>query len=69
MLVEVATFADLMTAQFARGALQAAGIEAILFDAGVSGTYAGALALAPARLMVDEDDEPAARAILASVDE
>lgn len=63
-LIEIATFNDPMTAQFARGALEAAGIDAVLFDAGVSGTYAGALALAPARLMVDEADERNARAIL-----
>jgi len=64
MLVEVATFADPMTAQFALGALTSAGIEATLFDSGVAGTYGGALALARARLMVGERDEHSARAIL-----
>ena len=64
MLVEVAEFMNPIEAEMARGALAAAGIEARLFDAGVSGTYGGALALAPTRLLVGKGDEAVARAIL-----
>ena len=64
MLVELADFMNPIEAEMARGALAAAGIEARLFDAGVSSTYGGALALAPTRLLVPEADEAAARAIL-----
>lgn len=63
-LVEIATFSNPIEAELARGALEAAGIEAVLFDRGVSAAYAGALNLAPARLMVPREVERAARALL-----
>ncbi len=66
MLIEIAEFTSPMEAEVARGALEAAGIVVELFDAGVSSTYGGALGLARARLMVEEADEGAARALLAS---
>lgn len=65
-LIEIATFGNPIEAELARGALEAAGIEAVLFDRGVSSTYAGALNLASARLMVPHDCEQAARALLDS---
>lgn len=65
-MVEVATFHNPLEAELARGALRAQGIAAELFDAAVSGTYGGALGLAPARLMVEEREEAAARAFLES---
>ena len=65
-MIEIATFTNPLEAEMARGALVAAGIDATLFDAAVSGTYGGALALAPARLMVEPHDETAARAFLAA---
>ena len=65
-LIEIAQFYSPMEAEMARGALVAAGIGAVLFDAGVSGTYGGALGLARVRLMVEEADEAAARAFLAA---
>lgn len=65
-LVEIAVFRAPFEAELARGALVAAGIGAVLFDAGVSGTYGGALGLAPVRLMVESGDERDARAFLAA---
>ena len=64
-LVEAATFADLMTAEMARGRLASEGIEAVLFDQGLSGLGLGTMA--PVRLMVDEDDLGAAQGILRSL--
>ena len=61
-LVEVALFDDRMAAELARGALAADGISAILFDAGIAGLGLGLMT--PARLMVDESDEDAARRLL-----
>ncbi len=65
-MIAVAQFHSPTEAELARGALVAAGIAAVLFDAAVSGTYGGALGLAPVRLMVEADDEAAARAFLAA---
>jgi len=65
-MIEIATFQNPLEAEMARGALRAQGIGAVLFDAAVSSTYGGALGLAPARLMVEEREEAAARAFLAS---
>lgn len=63
-MIEIAQFHSPIEAELARGALVAAGIGAVLFDAAVSGTYGGALGLAPARLMVEERDEVSARRLL-----
>ena len=62
-LVELETFHDGMAAEMARGRLAAEGIESILFDAGLSSLGIGTLA--PVRLMVREEDEAAARKVLA----
>ncbi len=62
-LVEIASYSDPIQAQIARGHLASAGIEAVLFDAGLSSLGLGAMT--PARLMVDEEDREEARRILA----
>lgn len=61
-LIELATFHDPMSAGMARARLAAEGIESILFDQGVAGLGLGLLA--PVRLMVDESDRVAAKAVL-----
>ena len=61
-LFELATFHDPMSAGMARARLAAEGIESILFDQGVAGLGLGLLA--PVRLMVDESDRVAAKAVL-----
>ena len=62
-LVELEVFTDGMTAQMARGRLAAEGIEAVLFDSGLSSLGIGMLT--PVRLMVEEGGEDAARRVLA----
>ncbi|MDT7934329.1 MAG: DUF2007 domain-containing protein [Sphingomonadaceae bacterium] len=66
-LVEVARFQNPIEAELARSALEAAGLDAVLFDGGVSSAYAGALALTPSRLMTPREQEQAARALLGSM--
>lgn len=61
-LVEVETLYDRMTAEIARGRLEAAGIGAVLFDAGIVSLIGGGLS--GVRVMVDDDDAAAARALL-----
>ncbi len=62
-LVELAVFHSPVDAAMVRGRLAAAGIETILFDGGLSSLGLGLMA--PARLMVDEEDVEEAEAILA----
>ncbi len=61
-LIELATFHDRIEAEIVRGRLVSEGIEAILFDAGLSSLGLGGLA--PARLMVEEEDRAAAERAL-----
>ena len=62
-LVEAARFYTRIEADIARGALEAAGIEGVLFDAEMN--WGGAdLGVVPVRLMVDDEDLEAARALL-----
>ena len=61
-LVELAAFHDAVSADLARGHLEAAGIRAFVFDAGLSSLGLGAMI--PARLMVEEDDRAAAERLL-----
>lgn len=62
-LVEAARFYTRMEAEIARGALEAADIPAILFDAEMN--WGGAdLGVVPVRLMVHEDDLMRARRLL-----
>jgi len=53
-LVEAASFPDQIAAGIACGHLQARGLHAVIFDAGLSSLGLGSVM--PARLMVDEDD-------------
>ena len=64
-LVEVHVYHNLPEAHVARGSLEAAGIPALLFDIGISGLIAGGMGI---RLMVDDEDEHDARALLAAAD-
>lgn len=63
-LVELATFSDRIEAEIVRGRLASEGVEAVLFDGGLSSLGLGGLA--PARLMVDEDDRDRALALLSA---
>lgn len=60
----IATLYSPVEAQIARAALDAAGIEALLFDAGIASLIGPGVS--GVRLMVDEDDAAAARAALAA---
>jgi hypothetical protein len=62
-LVELAIFHDPVTAEMVRFRLAADGIDAVLFGAGLASLGLGTMS--PARLMVDEEDLEAAKAILA----
>jgi len=62
-LVELAMFQNPVAAEVARGRLASEGIETMLFGGGLASLGLGSMS--PARLMVDEADEAAARAILA----
>lgn len=62
-LIEAARFYARIEAEIARGALEAADIPAILFDAEMN--WGGAdLGVVPVRLMVHEDDLMRARRLL-----
>lgn len=61
-LVEVETLYDRMAAEIARGRLEAAGIDAVLFDTGIVSLIGGGLS--GVRVMVADDDAAAARALL-----
>jgi hypothetical protein len=62
-LIEVARFDRVMAATIAKSRLTADGIEAVLFDAEMA--WDGN----PIRLMVLDEDEAEARAILASINQ
>jgi hypothetical protein len=60
-LVELKTFYDRFEAEIVCGRLRSEGVEAVVFDGGLSASHGGAL---PVRLMVlDEDREAALRII------
>ncbi len=61
-LVELAIFSDGMIAEIVRGRLEAEGIDAVLFDAGLSSLGLGAMT--PVRLMVEERDRAAAERLI-----
>ena len=61
-LAEAAAFSDPLAAEIARGRLASEGIEAVLFDQGLSSLGLGTMA--PVRLMVEEEDLETARALL-----
>lgn len=62
-LVELAMFQNPVAAEVARGRLASEGIESVLFGGGLASLGLGSMS--PARIMVDEGDLAAARAILA----
>lgn len=64
-LVELAKYFNVFEASLARGRLEAEDIASILFDTEMN--WGGMdLGVVPVRLMVDEDDLAAARAVLAA---
>jgi hypothetical protein len=65
MLVELGRYPP-PEAHIIIGRLESEGIMAIAFDAGASIVEGSLAALIPARVMVDDDDLPAARAIIDS---
>ena len=64
-LVVVETLFDRIAAEIARGRLEAAGIDAVLFDGGIASVIGSGLS--GVRLMVDADDAAAATALLADI--
>jgi|GEM_PF-531348 acetate kinase len=65
-LVVVETLFDRMAGEIARARLDTAGIDAVLFDGGIASVIGSGLS--GVRLMVDEADEAAARALLADLE-
>ena len=61
-LVQIARYFNSFEAGVARSRLESEGIPAVLFDTEM--TWQGMGLLTPIRLMVDDSDEAAARAIL-----
>jgi hypothetical protein len=61
----IATLFSPVEAEIARAALAAAGINALLFDAGITSLIG--VGVSGVRLMVDEDDAAIARAALAEI--
>ncbi len=64
-MVPVAGFRDPTEAQFARGMLEAAGVECLMQGENANALYPGALRV---RLQVKLEDEPAARALLSDAE-
>ena len=64
-LVLVETLFDRIAGEIARGRLQSAGIDAVLFDGGIASVIGSGLS--GVRLMVDADDADAARTLLADI--
>ncbi len=63
-LVLLAEYSDRIAADVARISLAAAGINAVLFDAGMASLGLGLMT--PVRLMVDEDERDEAAAVLSA---
>ena len=64
-LVVVETLFDRIAGEIARGRLESAGIDAVLFDGGIASVIGSGLS--GVRLMVDAADEAAARALLDAI--
>ncbi|WP_419816100.1 DUF2007 domain-containing protein [Glacieibacterium sp.] len=62
-LIEIETVFDPVAAEIMRGRLEAGGIEAVVFDSGIASLIGPGLS--GVRLMIDAEDESAARALLA----
>ncbi len=65
-LVVVETLFDRIAGEIARGRLESAGIGAVLFDSGIASIIGSGLS--GVRLMVDDSNEAAARALLAAIE-
>ena len=65
-LVVVETLFDRIAGEIARGRLESAGIDAVLFDGGIASVIGSGLS--GVRLMVDDCDAAAAKALLADLD-
>ena len=65
-LITLATVFNPVEAEIMRMRLEAGGIEAVVFDAGIASLIGPGVS--GVRLMVIDDDEAAARALLASPD-
>ena len=63
-MIELMRTNDLVRLSFAEALLRDAGIELVMFDAYAS-VMEGSVAAIQRRLMVDDDDEPRARRLLA----
>ena len=63
-LVELARFYNPFEASVVRSALDAEGIDAFLFDTEMN--WGGLDGVVPVRLMVDDDDLPRARRVMAN---
>lgn len=64
-LVTVETMFDPIAAEIVRARLETAGIAAVTFDGGIASLIGSGLS--GVRVMVDDDDEAAARALLADI--
>jgi hypothetical protein len=62
-LVELGTYYDRFEAEIVCGRLRSEGIDALVFDTGLSASHGGAL---PVRLMVLDKDKDAAQRLLAA---
>ena len=62
-LVEFKTYYDRFEAEIVCGRLRSEGVDALVFDGGLSASHGGAL---PVRLMVLDEDLASARCILES---
>jgi hypothetical protein len=62
-LVELKTYYDRFEAEIVCGRLRSEGVEALVFDGGLSASHGGAL---PVRLMVLDDDRQTALRIIES---
>ncbi len=65
-LVVVETLFDRIAGEIARGRLEAAGIEAMLFDGGIASAIGSGVS--GVRLMVEASDAPAATALLRDIE-
>lgn len=65
-LVVVETLFDRIAGEIARGRLESAGIDAVLFDGGIASVIGSGLS--GVRLMVDAGDAAAARALLGAIE-
>jgi len=61
-MIQLGRTFDLVHLSYIRSLLSDAGVAFVVLDTGAGGIWPGAI---PARIMVEEDDEPRARRVLA----